>query len=328
MMSLQRLVWAVAVAAVAGGDECSAVLELAAVDLGGDEVRAGASLLEAFRGVGTAAVVNHGVDVAATLAAGRSLFRETAAGEKRALDAGGGVGVRQRGFLGRGAEAGGAEVVEAKEGFAFGALENVWPSAASEASAVLAEAHANLTSAARRVVAAAAAAGAARLRNCCDGDAEDSALSRLFAYDAAAPGYTGSASHTDWGLLTLVLADDVLGDGGALEFDVDGTWRAAAAPPGALVVNAGDFFALSHAGVRSPRHRVVLKPTPRLSLVYFFYPDTSTPVPEATQDAEVLSLLQCQAPDGECPAPRDASFGALIEAKWRQVSRRAAPPGS
>ena len=265
----------------------------------------GHALLAAFRGVGAAALVNHGVDVDATLAAGRALFEKTRAATKRRLDAKG----SQRGFLPRGAEAGALGLREAKEGFAFGATGNRWPWRTS-ARVVLETAHAR-TSRARRgvVVALAVAAGATRLEDCCAGDATEEALSRLFAYDAYEEGFTGSSPHTDWGLLTLVVADDVAG--GSLEFDDGGSWRKASAPKNALIANAGDFMALA-ADTASPFHRVVLGPEKRLSLVFFFYPDSKTPIPPATESQRrTLSILQCQTES--CSA---------VRSKWRECARK------
>ena len=163
----------------------------------------------------------------------------------------------------------------------------------------------------------AVAAGATRLEDCCAGDATEEALSRLFAYEAYEEGFTGSSPHTDWGLLTLVVADDVAG--GSLEFDDHGAWRKASAPKNALIANAGDFMALA-ADTASPFHRVVLGPEKRLSLVYFFYPDSKTPVPPATESQKrTLSILKCQTES--CSAVRPDTFGALIASKWREVSR-------
>ena len=163
----------------------------------------------------------------------------------------------------------------------------------------------------------AVAAGVTRLEDCCAGDATEEALSRLFAYDAYEEGFTGSSPHTDWGLLTLVVADDVAG--GSLEFDDGGSWRKASAPTGALIANAGDFMALA-ADTASPFHRVVLGPEKRLSLVFFFYPDSKTPIPPATESQKrTLSVLKCQTES--CSAVRPDTFGALIASKWREVSR-------
>ena len=297
-------------AAAIASEECGTPLAISPVDI--SRTDSGHALLAAFRGVGAAALVEHGVDVDATLAAGRALFEKTRAATKRRLDARG----SQRGFLPRGAEAGALGLREAKEGFAFGATGNRWPWRTS-ARAVLETAHANLTRAARRVVALAVAAGATRLEDCCAGDATEEALSRLFAYEAYEEGFTGSSPHTDWGLLTLVVADDVAG--GSLEFDDGGSWRKASAPKNALIANAGDFMALA-ADTASPFHRVVLGPEKRLSLVFFFYPDSKTPVPPATESQRrTLSLLQCQAES--CSAARPDTFGALIASKWREVSR-------
>ena len=102
-------------------------------------------------------LVEHGVDVDATLSRGPRPLREDARGDEATARREG----SQRGFLPRGAEAGALGLREAKEGFAFGATGNRWPWRTS-ARAVLETAHANLTRAARRVVALAVAAGATR----------------------------------------------------------------------------------------------------------------------------------------------------------------------
>jgi len=316
-MAHRRLIVSAVLAAAILSDECGNKLDLHTVDISSSD--SGDELLAAFRGVGAAALVDHGVDVDATLAAGRALIDKTSAATKRRLNAKG----SQRGYLARGAEAGALGLREAKEGFAFGATGNHWPLCGAghlrRARAVLEGAHANFTRAARRVVALAVAAGATRLEDCCDGDATEEALSRLFAYDAYAQGFTGSSPHTDWGLLTLVVADDVAGGAGALEFDDGGVWRKASAPRNALIVNAGDFMALA-ANTASPFHRVVLGPEKRLSLVYFFYPDSLTPIPPATESQkQELSVLLCQAET--CSTERPGTFGELIASKWREVSR-------
>lgn len=316
-MAHRRLLVSAALTAAILSDECGNKLDLHTVDIGSSD--SGNALLAAFRGVGAAALVDHGVDVDATLAAARALIEKTSAATKRRLDAKG----SQRGYLARGAEAGALGLREAKEGFAFGATGNRWPLCGAghlrRARAVLEGAHINLTRAARRVVALAVAAGATRLENCCAGDATEEALSRLFAYDEYAEGFTGSSPHTDWGLLTLVVADDVAGGAGALEFDDGGVWRKASAQRNALIANAGDFMALA-ANTASPFHRVVLGPEKRLSLVYFFYPDSLTLIPPATESQkQELSILQCQAES--CSTERPETFGELIASKWREVSR-------
>ena len=98
-MARLRLIVSVAALAGATSEECGTPLALSPVDI--SRTDSGHALLSAFRGVGAAALVNHGVDVDATLAAGRALFEKTRAATKRRLDAKG----SQRGFLPRGAEA-------------------------------------------------------------------------------------------------------------------------------------------------------------------------------------------------------------------------------
>ena len=162
-MSVAWMVWVLFVGAprsiVAG-----TFLELATVDLSGPSAaRRGLSLLAAFRETGAAAIMGHGVDVDATLAAAKDLFARTASVVKDSLSS----GASQRGFIGRGAESGGGGV-EAKEGFAYGARapvavtplsrENKWPPECS-ARATLEAAHANLTATAKLLVEARATQG-------------------------------------------------------------------------------------------------------------------------------------------------------------------------
>lgn len=109
----------------------------------------------------------------------------------------------------------------------------------------------------------------------------------------------GSSPHTDWGFLTVILADEVGGlqflrRGGDVRNDED--WLDVPYIPGSLVVNGGDYLSLISRGVyHSPVHRV-LSPgagsqlaaasgeaaagdqRDRYSFVLFFYPAYSSPV--------------------------------------------------
>lgn len=80
-----------------------------------------------------------------------------------------------------------------------------------------------------------------------------------------------SPVHTDWGCVTVLLADE---DVGGLEIkDRSGVWTAVQPVPGGLVVNLGDLLPFWTAGrwVGTP-HRVVARPASRqrrLSVPYF-----------------------------------------------------------
>ena len=73
-----------------------------------------------------------------------------------------------------------------------------------------------------------------------------------------APGQMRLGAHTDYGIITLLLADDVPG----LQVRRDGAWHGVAVPPGALVCNIGDLLARwTNDRWSSTLHRVV--PPPR-----------------------------------------------------------------
>ena len=76
-MARRLLVSVAALVAAIASEECGTPLALSPVDI--SRTDSGHALLAAFRGVGAAALVNHGVDVDATLAAGRALFEKTRA---------------------------------------------------------------------------------------------------------------------------------------------------------------------------------------------------------------------------------------------------------
>jgi isopenicillin N synthase-like dioxygenase len=73
----------------------------------------------------------------------------------------------------------------------------------------------------------------------------------------AAPGQMRMGAHTDYGILTLLLADDVPG----LQVQRDGTWHDVATPPGTLVGNLGDMLERwTNDRWTSTLHRVVPPP--------------------------------------------------------------------
>eukprot|EP01038_Epipyxis_sp_PR26KG_P013925 gene13925-18674_t len=89
----------------------------------------------------------------------------------------------------------------------------------------------------------------------------------------------GSSPHTDWGLITLISADNITG----LQFLNNNSWIDVPYVDGGLVVNGGDYLSLlstadrnafKHYGkLHSPIHRVLSQESERYSSVFFFYPD-------------------------------------------------------
>ncbi|KMT00125.1 hypothetical protein BVRB_1g019470 [Beta vulgaris subsp. vulgaris] len=104
----------------------------------------------------------------------------------------------------------------------------------------------------------------------------------------------GIATHTDPGILTLLLQDKV----GGLQVKYDGKWIDLKPVCGALVVNLGDLFqVISNDTYKSGEHRVFANPlhTPRVSIAVFFspgmYENIYGPLPELVS-AERPALYQ------------------------------------
>lgn len=110
-----------------------------------------------------------------------------------------------------------------------------------------------------------------------------------------APGQLRMGAHTDYGVVTVLYADDQPG----LEiFTPEGDWRALRPEPGALIVNLGDLTARwTNDRWRSTLHRVVLPPADlagrakRRSAAFFL---------DANYDARIECLPTC-VPVGEAP---------------------------
>lgn len=114
-------------------------------------------------------------------------------------------------------------------------------------------------------------------------------LFRIFHYPAGSDEGWGVGEHTDYGVLTLLLTDDVPG----LEVFSRGTWRPIAPQPGALICNIGDMLDRMTGGVyRSTPHRVRnVSSRGRYSFPLFYDPSWDARVtrlpnaPEPTDDA-------------------------------------------
>ncbi|MEQ8435947.1 MAG: 2-oxoglutarate and iron-dependent oxygenase domain-containing protein [Ilumatobacter fluminis] len=152
--------------------------------------------------------------------------------------------------------------------------------------------------------------------------AEPTQLFRIFHYPDLPDNETsdeyGVGTHTDYGLLTLLLQDD---QGGLEVQRPDGTWFDVPAEPGVLVCNIGDMLdRLTEGRYRSTPHRVRnTSGRSRLSFPYFFDP---------SWDAEVVPLpLEGSPPaddgerrwDGASVHAWSGTYGEYLTAKVARV---------
>jgi isopenicillin N synthase-like dioxygenase len=107
------------------------------------------------------------------------------------------------------------------------------------------------------------------------------------APSAVSAGQLGAGAHTDYGTLTILLADPVQ-QGLQVRDDV-GEWRPVTAVPGSFVVNLGDAMARwTNDRWRSTLHRVVLPAARRQSIAFFH---------NANWDAMIECLPTCRSAD-------------------------------
>jgi isopenicillin N synthase-like dioxygenase len=117
------------------------------------------------------------------------------------------------------------------------------------------------------------------------------------ARDVVADGQFGASAHTDYGTLTILLADPV--QGGLQVADADGWWHDVEAAPGSFVVNLGDAMARwTNDRWRSTMHRVQVPEGRRQSIAFFH---------NANWDATIECLPTCLGPE---EAPRYAPIAA------------------
>jgi isopenicillin N synthase-like dioxygenase len=139
----------------------------------------------------------------------------------------------------------------------------------------------------------------------------------------------GSAPHSDWGWLTIILPDDA----GLQVYDDQGQWRDVPFVPDALVVNGGDFLRLVLGGAtRSPIHRVLAPIVrERTSFVYFAYPGHDSHMPQASSsptvgaDGEIeyntLDPTGAEHLGGGGGGGGGDTFAKFIHRKWQGVLR-------
>lgn len=121
-------------------------------------------------------------------------------------------------------------------------------------------------------------------------------------------GRLGASAHTDYGTLTILLADPVVG-GLQLE-GIDGNWHDVEPIPGSFVVNLGDAMARwTNDRWRSTMHRVLI-PTARRQSIAFFH--------NANWDAVIECLPTCL-PPFEQPKYAPIAAGPHLMQKFRST---------
>lgn len=122
------------------------------------------------------------------------------------------------------------------------------------------------------------------------------------------PGRLGASAHTDYGTLTILLADPVVG-GLQLEGN-DGAWHDVDAVPRSFVVNLGDAMARwTNDRWRSTMHRVQV-PTARRQSIAFFH--------NANWDAVIECLPTCLPPN-EFPKYAPIAAGPHLMQKFQST---------
>jgi isopenicillin N synthase-like dioxygenase len=116
----------------------------------------------------------------------------------------------------------------------------------------------------------------------------------------------GSAPHTDYGFITLLVQDEV---GGLQVRNINGDWVDAPYMPGAFVMNAADILhRWSNGQFISTPHRVInTSGRSRFSNPFFFDPDMK---------AEIVPLESC-IPEGETAAYEPIIYGDYLMARLR-----------
>ena len=118
----------------------------------------------------------------------------------------------------------------------------------------------------------------------------------------------GASAHTDYGTLTILLADTT--QRGLQVQAPDGTWVDVVPEPGALVVNLGDAMARwTNDRWRSTMHRVVVPERRRQSIAFFH---------NANWDARIECLPTCLA-DGETARYAPIEAGPHLMHKFRST---------
>ncbi|MFN0242353.1 MAG: isopenicillin N synthase family dioxygenase [Planctomycetota bacterium] len=148
-------------------------------------------------------------------------------------------------------------------------------------------------------------------------------LFRIFRYPALRPNTEtlsrwGVGEHTDYGLLTMLLQDDV----GGLEVKSRSEWTAAPPIPGSFVCNIGDMLdRMTHGLYRSTPHRARnTSARDRLSFAFFFDPSFDARVrPIEGIASDMLTDDAHERWDHASVHAFDGTYGDYLLAKVRRV---------
>ena len=108
------------------------------------------------------------------------------------------------------------------------------------------------------------------------------------------PEVWGVGRHTDYGMLTVLLQDDV----GGLEVETkDGLWTDVPPVPGSLIINTGDMVEIwTNGAFKAPPHRVKLSATNhRLSVAMFYEPGFESVISPMPVDKALIPLEKSMA---------------------------------
>jgi isopenicillin N synthase-like dioxygenase len=141
----------------------------------------------------------------------------------------------------------------------------------------------------------------------------------------------GSSPHTDWGLLTVIMQDEI----GGLQFFHENQWKDVPRVPFSLVINGGDYLRIISKGrYHSPVHRVLCPPhgKERTSFVFFYYPGFNSTVTvqqgagfardEVVGDYNTFLEMQSDGTSSslEGASSKTETFGDYILRKWQGVA--------
>jgi isopenicillin N synthase-like dioxygenase len=141
----------------------------------------------------------------------------------------------------------------------------------------------------------------------------------------------GSSPHTDWGLLTVIMQDEI----GGLQFFHENQWKDVPQVPYSLVINGGDYLRIISMGrYHSPVHRVLCPPhgKERTSFVFFYYPGFNSKVTvqqgagfardEIVGDYNTFLEVQTDGTSSslEGASSKTETFGDYILRKWQKVA--------
>jgi len=130
-------------------------------------------------------------------------------------------------------------------------------------------------------------------------------------------GEFGAATHTDYGIITILAQDDV----GGLELATrQGEWLSAPVVPGAFIINIGDLMAIwTNDRFKSMPHRVVNRSQRhRFSIPIFYNPN---------YDTEVMCLPSCQSAENPPRHPPQVLGDYLVSKFSRAYAYRQAKAG-